>query len=100
MKSNITIEHYIEVEYDPDQAFTWGNLYLSCTDCNRRKLPHTSLPVSDCLNPCDPSENPVDHLTFDDEQIRSQQNSPRGQKTIQKYRLGRPELDFLRVKQL
>ncbi len=94
------VDHYIEVTEDPLLAFVWDNLYLSCHDCNRRKLPNATIPVSDCVNPCDRSENPIDHLAFDSEYIRPKADSQRGAKTIQKYRLDRPELNYLRLKQL
>jgi uncharacterized protein (TIGR02646 family) len=94
------VDHYIGVTEDPTLAFDWYNLYLSCPTCNRRKLSNTTIPVSDCLDPCDPSENPAEHLTFDDEFIVSKDGSPKGSATIQKYRLSRPELDRLRDKQL
>jgi hypothetical protein len=94
------VEHYIEVAEKPELVFTWENLYLSCSECNGGKLPNTTIPVSDCLDPCDPSNDPADHLKFDDEQIISKANSQRGQRTIQKYRLNRDDLDHRRLKQL
>lgn len=92
------VDHYIEVREKPELAFDWGNLYLSCQGCNRKKV--GEIPVSDCLDPCDLSEDPAKHLTFDDEYIRPRNASPKGARTIQKYRLDRDELDYLRGKQL
>ncbi|MDI6793175.1 MAG: HNH endonuclease [bacterium] len=94
------IDHYIEVEEEPRLAFDWDNLYLSCHDCNSKKLPNTSIPVSDCLDPCDLSEDTSAHLTFNDECIRPRNGSQKGAGTIQKYSLDRDELDHLRVKQI
>jgi hypothetical protein len=91
------VDHYIEVAEPPDRAFDWTNLYLSCDGCND-KLPNKTIPAADCLDPCDPSVVPAEHLTFDDELIRFR--SPRGSKTIQKYKLDRPELDHKRGRQL
>ena len=76
------------------------NLYLSCSECNRKKLPNSTIPVNECLNPCDHSENPADHLTFDDENIRAKSGSQKGTQTIRKYGLDRRDLDYLRLKQL
>jgi uncharacterized protein (TIGR02646 family) len=94
------IDHYIEVAENPTLAFDWRNLYLSCPDCNRKKLPNTTIPVSDCLDPCDPSENPIEHLTFDREVIRPKTGSLKGSKTVQKYRLDRENLNYLRLRHL
>jgi hypothetical protein len=86
---NPEVDHHIEVSEKPESAFEWNNLYLSCQDCNRGKLEHSQIPVSECLDPCDLAENPADHLTFDDEFIRSNAGSFKGMKTIQKYKLDR-----------
>lgn len=94
------IDHFIEVVESPEQAFRWENLYLSCRDCNRHKTPNARIPVSDCLNPCDPSTDPSEHLTFSEEFIRPRQGSPIGTRTIQKYHLDRDQLNYLRTKQL
>jgi uncharacterized protein (TIGR02646 family) len=91
------VDHYIEVAENPALAFHWRNLYLSCPDCNRKKLPNTTIPVSDCLDPCDPSENPMEHLTFDREIIRPKIGSLKGSQTVQKYRLDRENLNYLRL---
>lgn len=83
----------------PELAFHWPNLYLACAGCNR-KLPNTSIPAGDCLDPCDASAPPPEHLTYDDEFIRAKAGSTRGHRTIQKYRLDRAELDLKRGRQL
>jgi uncharacterized protein (TIGR02646 family) len=93
------IDHYIEVAERPELAFEWSNLYLCCAGCNR-KVPNTSIPVADCLDPCDPAVAPAEHLTYDDELIRPRAGSAQGHRTIQKYRLDRPELDHKRGRQL
>ncbi len=94
------IDHYIEVAESPELAFEWTNLYLSCSDCNNKKLENRTLPVEDCLDPCHPAINPADHLTFDRQYIRPKNDSVRGAETIQKYRLDRDDLDHSRLKQL
>lgn len=94
------IDHHITVEDDPKLAFTWTNLYLSCPDCNRKKLSNKTIPIADCLDPCNSSVDPANHLTFDDEIISSKGDSAKGLKTIQKYKLDRPDLNYLRAKQL
>jgi 5-methylcytosine-specific restriction endonuclease McrA len=93
------VDHYIEVAERPDRAFEWSNLYLSCNGCND-KLPNTSIPAADCLDPCDASAPPAEHLTYDEEFIRPRADSTRGRRTIQKYRLDRDDLDHKRVRQL
>ncbi len=93
------VDHYIEVAERPDLAFEWSNLYLSCDGCND-KLPNRSIPAAECLDPCDASAKPAEHLTYDDELIRPKEGSPEGRRTIQKYKLDRTELDHKRVRQL
>jgi hypothetical protein len=85
----MTVDHYIEVAERGDLAFTWENLYLACEGC-QAKLPNTSIPVAECIDPCDPATNPADHLRFDAEYITFV--TPRGEKTIKKYRLKREML--------
>lgn len=53
-----------------------------------------------CINPCDSTVRPSDHLTFDGEFIRARDNSVLGVATIKKYHLDRDELDHKRLKQL
>lgn len=80
------VDHYIELAEKPELAFDWGNLYLSCSACNK-KLPHKSIPVQECIDPCDETINPSEHLTFDAGVIKPLRNSTKGAKTIQKYKL-------------
>jgi len=94
------IDHYQSVAAYPELAFEWNNLYLSCKDCNRRKLSEDSVSVTKCLDPCDKTEDPADHLTFDDESICAKLSSERGEQTIRKYLLNREALKYQRVKQL
>lgn len=94
------VDHYIEVAEDPSRAFDWANLYLSCWECNHHKQPHRAIPVTDCLDPCDPEVHPSEHLTFEDELIQAQAGSARGLATIKKYGLDRPDLDHKRLRQL
>lgn len=94
-----TVDHYIEVAERPDLAFSWSNLYLACQDC-QGKQPNKDNPSLDCLDPCDPSFMPLEHLTFTAEQITAKSGSNRGYNTIQKYRLDDERLDFKRLKRL
>lgn len=94
-----TVDHYIEVAERPALAFSWSNLYLACQDC-QGKQPNKDNPASDCLDPCDPTFLPGDHLTFTAEQITAKSGSDRGYRTIQKYRLDDDRLDSKRLKQL
>ncbi len=94
------VDHYIEVKEAPKLAFDWNNLYLSCPECNSKKISHRKAPVSECLDPCKPAENPADHLTFEGEYISPRPASQKGAKTIQKYKLDRGNLNHLRGRQL
>jgi len=99
-ESEDEIDHYIEVAESPEQAFRWENLYLSCRDCNRKKLPNLSIPVRECLNPCDSSVDPSEYLTFSDEAISTKSRSKAGSRTIQKYQLDRDDLNYARSRHL
>jgi len=93
------VEHFVEVSERPELAFVWTNLYLSCSGCNQAKRKREP-DISECLDPCDDSHDPIDHLTFDDEFVHSRSGSARGQKTIQKYSLNRDDLVLRRVRSL
>lgn len=94
------VDHFIEVADDPSLAFDWKNLYLSCTNCNN-KLPHHTIPVTDALDPCRDSDDVIQqNITFRDEIICAVPNSPKGLKTIQKYKLDTEQLDYKRSKWL
>lgn len=99
-ESEDEIDHFYEVAESPEQAFRWENLYLSCRDCNRHKTPNSRISVNECLNPCDTTADPSEHLTFTEELIRPRHSSSIGTRTIQKYRLDRDQLNYLRTKQL
>lgn len=98
--ANAEVDHHVEVAERPDLAFAWENLYLACSDCNRRKLTNKQIPTTACVDPCDPAVNPLDHLSFNDELVVTRDGSSRGAETIRKYRLDRPDLDGLRAKEL
>lgn len=98
-ESSREIDHFIEVAEDPDGAFVWTNLYLACTKCND-KLPNRTVPVADCLDPCDPAMDSRAHLTFEREAIRPRSGSARGRETIRKYKLDRADLDLKRSRML
>lgn len=92
------IDHYIEVSENKSLAFEWTNLYLSCDNCND-KLPNKSISVLDTLNPCqDDNEEIRKHLKFEDEQITFL--TPKGDLTIQKYKLSSERLDWCRMQEL
>lgn len=94
------IDHYIEVSIDPSKAYSWDNLYLSCSNCND-KLDHNAISVTDALNPCiDTDEEIQSCITFEGECICSQPGSMKGRKTIQKFRLDSDLLDLKRSKWL
>jgi 5-methylcytosine-specific restriction endonuclease McrA len=94
------IDHHIEVSIDKTLSFEWANLYLACDNCNG-KIPHTTIPIQDTLDPCrDSEENIEDNLTFNDEFIQPKNNSELGLRTIKKYRLDTELLDNRRLKQL
>jgi hypothetical protein len=93
------VDHYVEVAEQPEKAFEWENLYLACSDCNR-KLSNRSIPNGETLNPCEhPDEEIMQHLTFEDEMILPLNGSVRGLQTIKKYKLDSQQLDYLRLKQ-
>ena len=96
------IDHFIEVS-DPkgkELAFDWNNLYLACNTCND-KLKNTTISVTDVLDPCKNTDDEIqEHITFENEIITSKNNSVVGLKTIQKYKLGEPLSDYLRLKQI
>ncbi len=75
VESEYEIDHFIEAVERPDLAFDWENLYLSCKNCNREKIPNTKLPNIETLNPCSNKHLHNEHLAFDDEQIRSRDGS-------------------------
>lgn len=100
VKENCEVDHYIDVAERPELAHDWRNLYLACCECNRRKQPNKVIPVDKCLDPCDVSVDPAEHLAFAADLVQARNNSERGRNTIQKYALDRLELESERRKQL
>ncbi|MDI1433862.1 HNH endonuclease [Polyangium sorediatum] len=100
VKDGCEVDHYIEVAERPDLAHEWRNLYLACSECNRVKQPNKVVPVDQCLDPCDVSVDPAEHLAFAADLVQARNNSERGRNTIQKYALDRLELESERRKQL
>lgn len=94
------VDHHVEIADQPALAFDWKNLYLACCDCNGHKKRHRVIPVADCLDPCDATVRPSDHLDFEEEEIRARDGSPKGLDTITKYKLDRVDLDHKRLRQL
>ncbi len=93
------VDHYVEVAEAREKAFAWENLYLACSDCNR-KLSNRSIPNSETLDPCmHPDEEIMQHITFEDEMVLSLNGSDKGLQTIKKYKLDSQQLDYLRLKQ-
>lgn len=94
------IDHFIEVADDPTLAYTWENLYLSCSNCNK-KIPNHVISVTEVLDPCRDSDDVIQQsITFNDELIGAIPGSPKGEKTIQKYRLDSERLDYNRSRWL
>jgi uncharacterized protein (TIGR02646 family) len=94
------VDHYVEVAEAREKAFEWENLYLACSDCNK-KLPNRSIPNHDTLNPCVHSDKEImQHMTFEDEIIMVNNASTLGAQTIRKYKLDSDALDLIRVKRL
>ncbi|GEN76376.1 hypothetical protein [Chryseobacterium hagamense] len=92
------IDHHIEVDEKPEDAYEWDNLYLSSSNCND-KLPNIDIAVSEVLNPFRNSDDEIENnLYFEDEYILS--DSELGKKTIKKYRLDSENLDLKRSKLL
>ncbi len=92
------VDHYVEQADRADLAYAWENLYLSCHGCNHGKPTNKKIPVRECVDPCDASVSPEDHLYFVAEQVTEHPDSARGRQTIEKYRLDRPELDAARLR--
>lgn len=86
-EGKLSVDHHIEVSERRDLAFEWSNLYLACDEC-QGKEPNTSIPVADCLDPCEPGVEPEAHISFVAERAKAQ--TDRGDRTIRKYRLNHP----------
>ena len=93
------VDHYIEVSEQPELAFEWENLYLSCVECNE-KVPNMTIPCKETIDPCDTRLNFSEHMTFDDEFIAANNGSELGLLTIQKYQLNRMSLNYARKRAL
>lgn len=94
------IDHFIEVSIDLGKSYEWENLYLACDNCNN-KIDHNTINVNTVLNPFVDSDVEIQtHITFEDEFIRIKNNSDKGRRTIEKFRLSSPLLDHKRVSQL
>lgn len=94
------IDHFIEVDERRELAFNWDNLFLACTNCND-KLPNKSISVNEVLNACSDSNEEIEkHLYFEKECIKAKNNSEKGAKTIQKFKLDTMQLDLIRSRNL
>ncbi len=74
-EAKLSVDHHIEVSERRDLAFEWSNLYLACDEC-QGKLPNRSIPVSDCLDPCEPGVEPAAHIAFVAERASSLSSGP------------------------
>ena len=73
---------------------------MSCSECND-KVPHDVIAIDEALDPIIDSDDEIQrHITFVGEYIYEVNGSDKGQKTIEKYRLGSEVLDNRRRKQL
>jgi uncharacterized protein (TIGR02646 family) len=93
------VDHYVDVACDRGSAFAWGNLYLSCKDCNEGKPSHVDIPVTSCVDPCG-AVAVEQHLEFVQDQVRPAEESALGEPTIRKYRLLRRPLVHQRMQVL
>jgi len=94
------IDHHIEIAYNKNLTFVWGNLYLSCPEC-QSKVPHKTIPINTCLDPCvDDDVTIQQNLGFRFENIYALGDSLIGQRTITKYRLDSQHYDYLRSREL
>lgn len=93
------IEHFRPKSAFPEQAFTWGNLLLCCTECGRMKGDRFPEQRGQPLL-IDPSaQNPWDHLDFDPDtgnlvaryQPQAAEWSPQGLATVDLLQLDRRE---------
>lgn len=92
------IDHHIEVNEKPEDAYEWENLYLASANCND-KLPNIDISINDVLNPFINTDDEIENnLYFEDECILS--DSQIGKNTITKYRLDSESLDLKRSKLL
>ncbi len=99
-ETSIEIDHCKEVHIFPELAYTWDNLYMSCSNCND-KMDCQAIPIEEVLDPCKDSDEEIQaNITFEDECIYSQPNSEKGMKTIQKFRLNTDSLDLRRSRWL
>lgn len=94
------VDHHIEVTFDKNLAFEWTNLYLSCSDCNK-KIPQDIIAIDEALDPLVDTDDEIKkHIMFVEETIIEVNSSVKGQKTIQKYRLDSKVQDNRRQRQL
>lgn len=92
------IDHHVEIDEKPEDAYEWKNLYLSSSNCND-KLPNIDINVNDVLDPFKNTDDEIEsNLYFEDECILS--DSDLGKKTIKKYRLDSESLDLKRSRLL
>ncbi len=98
VESNREIDHFIEVSENKEFAFDWNNLMLSCKNCNN-KISNRNIPVVEVLNPCKDTDEEINkHLSYENETITFL--TEKGEKTVKKFKLLSPDLEFLRLKKL
>jgi hypothetical protein len=92
------IDHHIEIDEKPENAYEWENLYLASANCND-KLPNKDININDVLDPFRNTNLEIEtNLYFEDECILS--DSEIGKNTIKKNRLDSESLDLKRSKLL
>lgn len=92
------IDHHIEIDEKPEDAYEWKNLYLASANCND-KLPNKDINIDDVLDPFRNTDSEIENnIYFEDECILS--DSEIGKNTIKKYRLDSESLDLKRSKLL
>lgn len=89
------VDHQAPKSVKPERIVDWSNLVFSCPACNTAKGPYfdEALPL---LDPYE--EDPADHLRFDGPMVTDK--TQRGEITMIKLRLNRPELLQRRAERL
>jgi 5-methylcytosine-specific restriction endonuclease McrA len=65
------IDHHIEIDEKPENAYEWENLYLASANCND-KLPNKDININDVLDPFRNTNLEIEtNLYFEDECILS-----------------------------
>ena len=92
----IAVEHFRPKKDYPLQAFTWLNYLLACTECNSN-YKRTQFPLDGhgnplLLDPTDPADDPLDHLTFTPDNGQFDPKTEKGRESCRVYGLDRRDL--------